>query len=51
MWEIKDGLQAGEKVVVQGVQKVHDEAPVTAKPWTPPAGTPAIVGATGPKQL
>ena len=51
MWEIKDGLQAGEKVVVQGVQKVHDEEPVTAKPWIPPAGTPTIVGATGPKQL
>jgi RND family efflux transporter MFP subunit len=51
MWEIKDGLQAGEKVVVQGVQKVHDEAPVAAKPWTPPAGTPTIVGATGRRQL
>lgn len=50
MWEIKEGVDPGEKVVVQGVQKVQDGALVTAKPWTPPAGTPAIVDATGPKQ-
>jgi membrane fusion protein, multidrug efflux system len=50
MWEIKEGVDPGEKVVVQGVQKVQDGALVTAKPWTPPAGTPAIVDTTGPKQ-
>jgi membrane fusion protein (multidrug efflux system) len=40
MWVITQGLKAGLKVVVEGVQKVRTGAPVNAKPWTPP-GTPA----------
>ena len=35
-WVISSGLKAGEKVVVEGLQKVKAGAPVVAKPWTPP---------------
>ena len=31
MWIIKEGLKPGERVVVEGVQKVRDGAPVTPK--------------------
>ncbi|MDI9272528.1 efflux RND transporter periplasmic adaptor subunit [Stenotrophomonas sp. PFBMAA-4] len=34
-WMVSDGLAAGDKVVVAGVQKVKEGAPATAKPWTP----------------
>ena len=40
LWVISEGLKPGEKVVVEGIQKVRSGAPVNAKPWTPPA-TPA----------
>lgn len=36
-WVIKSGLKPGEKVIVEGIQKVKSGAPVTAKTWTPPA--------------
>ncbi|QIF00219.1 efflux RND transporter periplasmic adaptor subunit [Roseimicrobium sp. ORNL1] len=36
-WVIAEGLKAGETVIVEGFQKVRAGAPVTAKPWTPPA--------------
>jgi membrane fusion protein (multidrug efflux system) len=36
-WIISEGLKAGEKVVVEGLQKVRAGAPVVARPWTPPA--------------
>jgi len=35
-WVISSGLKPGEKVVVEGLQKIKSGAPVTAKPWTPP---------------
>ncbi|HEY3901710.1 MAG TPA: efflux RND transporter periplasmic adaptor subunit [Chthoniobacter sp.] len=38
-WVIASGLTAGEKVIVEGLQKVRTGAPVSAKPWTPPAET------------
>jgi membrane fusion protein (multidrug efflux system) len=31
MWIINEGLKPGERVVVEGVQKVRDGAPVTPK--------------------
>lgn len=37
MWEVTDGLKPGDRVVVQGVQKVREGSPVTVKEWTPPA--------------
>ncbi len=48
-WEIRDGLKAGDQVVVDGVQRVRAGAPVKAMPWKPadqaaeatPAAAPA----------
>ena len=34
--EVTEGLKAGDKVVVEGIQKARDGAQVTAKEWTPP---------------
>lgn len=50
-WIVTEGLKAGEKVVVEGYQKIQLAAaanpelikqgvPVIAKPYTPPAGAP-----------
>jgi membrane fusion protein (multidrug efflux system) len=36
MWEVTEGLKAGDKVVVEGIQKARDGAQVTAKEWTAP---------------
>jgi membrane fusion protein, multidrug efflux system len=36
-WVISSGLKTGEKVVVEGLQKLKAGAPVNAKPWTPPS--------------
>ena len=36
-WVITSGLKAGEKVIVEGIQKVKAGVQVTAKPWIPPA--------------
>ncbi|HLW36378.1 MAG TPA: efflux RND transporter periplasmic adaptor subunit [Chthoniobacterales bacterium] len=45
-WVITSGLKAGEKVVVEGLQKIKAGAPVAAKPWTPPSETPADTALT-----
>jgi RND family efflux transporter MFP subunit len=37
MWEVTEGLKPGDKVVVQGVQKVHESSAVTVKEWSRPA--------------
>ncbi len=34
-WVIDKGLNAGERVIVEGIQKVRDGTPVSAKPWNP----------------
>lgn len=34
-WVIDSGLQAGENVIVEGIQKVRNEMRVEATPWTP----------------
>jgi membrane fusion protein (multidrug efflux system) len=36
-WVITDGLNAGEKIVAEGVQKVRPGAPVNPKPFVAPA--------------
>lgn len=36
-WLVKSGLQAGERVIVEGLQKVRPGAPAKAVAWTPPA--------------
>ncbi len=45
-WVITSGLTAGEKVVVEGFQKIKTGAPVTAKPWTPPTEKTTESGST-----
>jgi membrane fusion protein (multidrug efflux system) len=37
MWEVTEGLKPGDKVVVQGLQKVREGSTVAVKDWTPPA--------------
>jgi membrane fusion protein, multidrug efflux system len=37
MWEVIEGLKAGDKIVVQGLQKAREGSTVIAKDWTPPA--------------
>src|SRR6516165_10005109 len=36
-WVITSGLKPGEKVVVEGLQKIKTGMPVVAKPWTRPS--------------
>lgn len=48
MWEVKDGLKAGDKVVVQGIQKAREGALVTLKEWTPPSD--ALVSKSDPQK-
>src|SRR3954463_12230516 len=36
MWEVTEGLKAGDRVVVQGLQKAREGTLVTVKDWTPP---------------
>jgi membrane fusion protein (multidrug efflux system) len=37
MWEVKEGLKPGDKVIVQGIQRAREGALVTVKEWTPPS--------------
>ena len=46
LWQVTEGLKAGEKVVVQGVQKARQGTVVTVKEWTPPADQKATAKAT-----
>ena len=50
MWEITEGVKPGERVIVQGAQKVQEGTAVTAKLWAPPTQTPAATGADKPQQ-
>ncbi|SNS42399.1 membrane fusion protein, multidrug efflux system [Noviherbaspirillum humi] len=51
-WIITDGLKGGEKVIVEGLQKVKPGAPARAVPWQAPAaaqgGAPAAQPAKQP---
>lgn len=40
-WVVLEGLQAGEKVMVDGFQKLRPGVPVKPVPWQPPASGPA----------
>jgi len=52
-WVISSGLKPGEKVIVEGIQKVKTGLPVAAKPWAPAAPPAATISdsqpAAGPK--
>ena len=37
MWEVLKGLKPGDRIIVQGIQKVRPGVSVTVKDWTPPA--------------
>ncbi|MBV9126933.1 MAG: efflux RND transporter periplasmic adaptor subunit [Verrucomicrobia bacterium] len=51
-WIITEGVKAGERVVVEGIQKVRDGATVVPKPWTPPASaSPAPATSSAPSPL
>jgi membrane fusion protein (multidrug efflux system) len=46
-WIVSDGLKAGDKVIVEGMQKVKPGAVVKPAPWNPAAAAaPAAAGAT-----
>src|SRR5205823_6844511 len=40
-WIVEEGLRAGDRVIVEGVQKAREGAVVNPKPWTPPSPSPA----------
>ncbi len=44
-WVVLEGLAAGDRVIVDGFQKMRPGAPVTPVPWTP--GAPAAPSAPG----
>jgi membrane fusion protein (multidrug efflux system) len=37
LWEVVEGLKAGDKIIVQGMQKTPPGTPVIVKEWTPAA--------------
>jgi multidrug efflux pump subunit AcrA (membrane-fusion protein) len=47
---IRSGLKPGDKLIVSGVQKIRDGAPVKASPPAPPASPPPAPGAAGKAQ-
>jgi membrane fusion protein (multidrug efflux system) len=40
LWEVTDGLKAGDRVIVQGWQKVREGSTVMPKEWTSPGQSP-----------
>jgi membrane fusion protein (multidrug efflux system) len=40
-WEVRQGLQAGDQLIVDGLQKVRPGQPVKASPWQPQTAKPA----------
>jgi membrane fusion protein (multidrug efflux system) len=49
-WIVTDGLKAGDRVIVEGLQKTKPGAPVKPVPWTGPSGTAPAAGPTAAKQ-
>ncbi|HXW05411.1 MAG TPA: efflux RND transporter periplasmic adaptor subunit [Vicinamibacterales bacterium] len=45
---ITGGLRPGERIVVEGLQRVRDSVVVNARPWTPPADSAAARPDTAP---
>src|SRR5436190_3252462 len=43
-WIIEEGVKAGDRVIVEGVQKAREGGLVNPKPWTPPSPTPGTKG-------
>lgn len=49
LWEIIDGLKPGERIIVQGAQKIREGSTVKVKDWTPPAPQVASDGSPAQK--
>ncbi|MEJ0003922.1 MAG: hypothetical protein WDN30_10670 [Pararobbsia sp.] len=47
-WVVTQGLEDGDQVIVQGLQRVHDGQPVNASAWQSPAAASAAVAASSP---
>jgi RND family efflux transporter MFP subunit len=50
LWEVVDGLKAGDRVIVQGMQKTPPGTPVVVKEWTPAAAQVASVASAERKE-
>lgn len=50
LWEVTEGLKAGDKVVVQGLQKAREGSTVTVKEWTPPAQSATPEASASPQK-
>ena len=50
LWEVTDGLKPGDRVIVQGWQKVREGSAVNAKEWTPLGQSPAPQGSASPQK-
>jgi len=46
-WIVEEGVKPGERIVVEGVQKVREGSTVSPKPWTPPSPSPSAAVAAG----
>ena len=48
-WVITSGVQPGERIVVEGLQRMRPGIKVAPKPWTPPASaaTPGPTNSVG----
>jgi membrane fusion protein (multidrug efflux system) len=40
-WIVEEGVKAGDKVIVEGIQKAREGAVVNPKPWTSPSPSPS----------
>jgi membrane fusion protein, multidrug efflux system len=45
-WIVTSGLANGDRVIVSGLQNVHEGQAVTATTWQPPAAAPAVPAPT-----
>jgi RND family efflux transporter MFP subunit len=50
LWEVVEGLKAGDKVIVEGMQKTPPGTPVIVKEWTPAATQVASVASAERKE-
>ncbi|MBM4202305.1 MAG: efflux RND transporter periplasmic adaptor subunit, partial [Gammaproteobacteria bacterium] len=49
LWVIDEGLHPGERVIVEGIQKVRPGMPVTPQPYQPPPEQPAAAVSGSPR--
>jgi RND family efflux transporter MFP subunit len=51
LWEVTEGLKPGDRVVVQGAQKIKEGSTVTVKEWPPPpAKSPVSAPSSSPQK-